>query len=383
MTLRVLNVLFDERVGGPQLRVLQVAPGLRVRDIETFVLMPKGDRAFSGLLRESGISHRLITMKRPRAGLNPRQSLAYLAWFWPTVLTIRSIIRSERIDIVHTNGLIHWQAAVAAKSTGTPLLWHLNDVADRGPLTTVGRAILRRTADGVAVAAGAVAIHNFGRLEHPRIPTWVVHAPVDVRRFDPAVRRSGNGGPVIGNIGNVNPVKGHRYLIEAAKVVVREYPDTRFQILGAVLENRRSLYEALQNEVRRAGLEQNVAFLGGSEDVPGFLGGLDVYVSSSLAEACPMAVLEAMAAQLPIVATDVGGTRELVPDGVAGRLSPRADGPALGRAIVELLNDRPLADRLAAEARKRAETLFDLPFVVDAHERAYRALVSSQTPSTA
>ena len=377
--LRVLNILYDERIGGPQLRVLQVAKGLRERGVETIVVMPTGGTQFAEELAGCGIGYVQVPLPRPRAGLSLRPHLTYLAGFWPSVRRLRAIIRDERIDVVHNNGIMNWQGAIAARRERVPLVWHLNDVNAPRVLAAVGKVVLDRTASVVAVSAEAVAAHLFGpAAKHPRLPTHVLYAPVETGRFaGVGADRKLDGHPRIGTVGNLNPWKGHRYLVEAIRGVVARHPDARFFVVGAPLANRPRLQHDLERAAARLGVADHISFLGSRSDIPSFLAGLDIYVHPSLAEACPIAVLEAMAAEKPIVATDVGGTSELVPDGVAATLVPKADPEALAQAINSLLDDPSTAASLAAEARKRAVELFDVTLAVAAHERIYGQLVAN------
>jgi glycosyltransferase involved in cell wall biosynthesis len=135
----------------------------------------------------------------------------------------------------------------------------------------------------------------------------------------------------------------------------------------------------VEEEVRRLGLRDRVRLVGAREDVPALLAGSDVFVLSSASEGLPMCVLEAMAAELPVVASAVGGVAELVVEGETGLLVPPGDPDRLGAALAGLLADADLRRRLGASGRARAEALFDLPAFRRAHLDLYRAeLVASR-----
>ncbi|HEV2591706.1 MAG TPA: glycosyltransferase family 4 protein [Gaiellaceae bacterium] len=130
--------------------------------------------------------------------------------------------------------------------------------------------------------------------------------------------------------------------------------------------------ETLQH---RLGLDERVRFAGERDDVPQLLADAGVFVLASRSEGLPISVLEAMAAGLPVVASDVGGLREQVVDGETGYLVPAGDVTALTDALARLLDDPALRERIGAAARARAEELFDLPAFRRAHVDLYRSLL--------
>jgi glycosyltransferase involved in cell wall biosynthesis len=127
-------------------------------------------------------------------------------------------------------------------------------------------------------------------------------------------------------------------------------------------------------------LSHRVELLGARADVPDLLARSDVFVLSSRSEGFPVSVLEAMAAGLPVVATDVGGVGEAVEDGETGFLIPAADSEALAAALERLLVDGELRRRLGAAGRARALRLFDVSRYRAAYEELYRRLNASTEP---
>ena len=142
---------------------------------------------------------------------------------------------------------------------------------------------------------------------------------------------------LLGTIGSVIPRKGILYLVRALPQVLAAAPRTRLAIIN---EGGFKGYTAkVRATIRRLGLENHVLWLGPGNHVPRLLPALDLYVLPSLEESLPMAVLEAMATGLPVVATSVGGVPECILPGETGVLVPPADCAALGGAVVRLLKD--------------------------------------------
>jgi L-malate glycosyltransferase len=159
---------------------------------------------------------------------------------------------------------------------------------------------------------------------------------------------------LIAVVANMNiETKGHADLIRATAEIFREFPDAKFLLIGDGAE--RSRLEALTQELS---LSNTVLFLGRRKDVPDILACCELFVLPSWAEGLPNSVLEAMAAGLPVVATRVGGTAEIVEDGVDGLLVPPKEPQALAHAILRILKDEEFAKRVAQSARKRARAQF-------------------------
>ena len=153
-------------------------------------------------------------------------------------------------------------------------------------------------------------------------------------------------GRVVGNIARLAEQKGHRFLLEAAPAVLKRHPDVRFVIVGDG-ELRPEL------EGRSGVLGDRVALLGSRDDVPDLLASFDVFAFPSLYEGLGLAVIEAQAAGVPVVATQVGGIRENVVDGETGFLVPVGDADALAERICFCLDHPEEARRVGEKARRR------------------------------
>jgi L-malate glycosyltransferase len=162
--------------------------------------------------------------------------------------------------------------------------------------------------------------------------------------------------PVVGNVAALVPHKGHRHLIEAAHLVVREVPDARFIILG-----EGELREQLERQVREHQLEKHVLLPGFRTDVLGCLKSFDLFVMSSVTEGLGTSLLDAMACSKAIVATQAGGMPEVVDEGRTGFLVAPRDHHAMARAIIRLLTEEPLRRQMgeAGFARVRERFTFE------------------------
>jgi len=188
-----------------------------------------------------------------------------------------------------------------------------------------------------------------------RLRTHVVPLGIELDRF--ASGRRVLEGRIVGNVARLAEQKGHRDLIAAALRVLEQHPDVRFVVAGD--GELRGELEALA-----APLGDRFEFLGERRDVPDLLASFDVFAFPSHFEGLCLAVIEAQAAGVPVVATQVGGIRETVVEGETGFLVPVGDAQALAERISWCLDHAQEARRVAAEARSRVQARFGIERMV-------------------
>jgi glycosyltransferase involved in cell wall biosynthesis len=378
--MKVLSSVTDPRLGGPQRRSLSVADRLEERGIDTVFLIPEGLDDFSDKAAARGFETHRVSMPRLRAPKKVRANLWFFGRFPGAVRAIRSLLKTGNIDVVHANASINFQTALAANSVGTPLTWHFNDTLTPVPVRQIASQLGRRWADEIVVAADAV--HEF--YFPPMVPSRTIYAPVDTEMFDPATvsvdetaLRADLGipqdCPVVGAIGNLNPIKGHDYFLRAIGKLSNDRT-LAVPIVGKRLDSQRGYLRRLRSLRSSLGLEDTVEFVGFRSNVPELLSLFDVFVLPSVAEACPMVVLEAMAMAKPIVATFVGGVPEQLPGKEYGWVVPPKDPTALATAIGEALDSPSRRRARGRHARERAKEQFSLAACVERHEELYRSL---------
>jgi glycosyltransferase involved in cell wall biosynthesis len=159
-------------------------------------------------------------------------------------------------------------------------------------------------------------------------------------------------------------------LIDAATPVVSSYPDTHFLFIGDG-----GLRDELQRQAQQAGLSENIHFLGIRDDVPDLLAAVDLFVLPSLWEGLSVALLEAMAAGKPIVATAVSGTTQAMIPGETGLVVPPRDSRALADAIIQLLSNPAQAQMMGRAAKQHVTVNFSAQKQADEHLALYRRLL--------
>jgi glycosyltransferase involved in cell wall biosynthesis len=293
-------------------------------------------------------------------------------------LRFAAYLKAEAIDIVHAYGFYPIVFAVpVARLAGAQVV--LASIRDNGdPWTRAQRLVqmcASRMAHGVLVNATAVR-DRLTAGGHARRGITVIRNGVDIDRFAPrppdeALRASLGlpaSAPLVVAVSRLNPMKGLDDFVRALALLADRYPEARFAIVGDGASRRE-----LEEQVRGLGLADRLVFTGTRLDIAAILSQAAVSVVSSLSEGLSNVVLESMAAGVPVVATRVGGTPELLDDGVSGFLVPPCDAPAMAAAIERLLGDPAMARRMGNAGRERAVTGFSMPVMVSRTESYYDA----------
>jgi glycosyltransferase involved in cell wall biosynthesis len=172
-------------------------------------------------------------------------------------------------------------------------------------------------------------------------------------------------------VANLRPLKGHDVLVDAAVEILERFPDARFELIGEGPER-----DALLARAAGHGVAHAFTFAGHCGDVPARLAETDIFVLPSRSESFPNAILEAMAAGLPIVASGVGGILELIDDGRTGWLVPPGEDEALAGRVMHLMADPADAARIGAAARADALARFSFDRMVAGFEDIYLTQLS-------
>jgi glycosyltransferase involved in cell wall biosynthesis len=208
----------------------------------------------------------------------------------------------------------------------------------------------------------------------------VIPTAVDAERFSPGAASVeirarlgvGAGEPLLVAVGRLDKLKGYDTLVDAFRIVGSRRRDVRLVIVGEGPERR-----AIEARVAGAGLADSVHLVGAAGDVVSYLRAADLFVLASDTEGMPGAALEAMAVGLPVVATAVGGTPEVIVDGETGLLVAPGDPAALASAVIRLLDRRDLAARLGRSARERVVERYSISRALDLTEAMYAGLIDS------
>ena len=379
------NVLFlhtTSEVGGSDVSLAHLVERLDRARFQPLVALPS-DGPLVGRLERAGARVFVVpSMKK----LTSRKGKAWLGLFalnYPLgVARLASLIRRERVDIVHTNTIHNLYGWAAARVTGRPHVWHVREIVwQNAALLRIERALALRHSARVIVTSDAVA-KMFE--QDDRLPAHVVKIPngIDVSRYAPGrsdrVRKDFDipaGAPLVGAAARMDVWKGLDDFIEAAAIVHRARPSARFVIAGGPIIGLEEYERTLHSLARERRLEGVLFFAGwryGPDAMPDFYRSLDLFVlPSKEPEPFGLVVLEAMAAGRAVVATAHGGPVEILRDGYTGVLvEPRSPG-ALASAITSLIDEPDRARTLGEAARGHVTATYDIARTVDTLQQLY------------
>ncbi len=374
--IRVLNVMEDGRIAGPQLRMLRVAKRLEDK-VESIIAIPiNGPQDFKNALEAASVP--FVQLPLTKLSRSPREivlSMLRLPW---EVSRLVKYIKSEKIDVVHSSGgAWMYKAIIAAKLAGCPSIWHLNDTSSPAPFRLLARLLMRHWVTGVIVAGSRVKEHylpDFDAVYRNKVELLSIEAPVDTTLFVPQAESAWEGQIIrVLTVGNVSPVKDYMAVVHACSLLT-EPAGIHWRIIGSSFKSQEKYRASLDAEIQRLHVE-NLSFVGPSSDIEGQLQQSDIYVCSSAAEASPTSVWEAMACGLPIVSTDVGCVRDYVHEGVNGFLVSPGDSQAMAQKIILLANDKALRMKMGKANRKKAVESLDLGVCAASHATIYELSV--------
>jgi glycosyltransferase involved in cell wall biosynthesis len=369
----VVQLVTSLHFGGTERQVAELVRGLAGSRWDTRVACFRKEGGFLPEVQALGIEPHHFPLKGSLARPNTVFRIAELAAY---------LVREEA-RVLHCHDIYAAIVGVpAARLAGVPVVSSRRDLGHH--LTGAHRLALRGAmllSTRVLANAATVAAQteresgvNAGRLV-------VVPNGLDLERFDRRLAAELEapvpwlGDPTVRTVAKVArmsyPAKGHADLLEAAAIVRKTAPELRFLLVG---DGPRE--PELRRMAERLGVADIVAFLGQRGDVPAIQSRVDMICHAARAEGMPNAVLEAMAASKPIVATCVGGTPELIHDGAHGLLVPSRAPRELAAALLRLNGDRALADRMARAARKRIEERFTLAKLVERVDKLYTMLAT-------
>ena len=367
---RVLMFIQTLELGGSETQCVEVARQLKEEGYCVTVGCLRADGPLKARLNESGLE--CVEFPVRASLLRPKAALQ--------MLKLVAFIRKRRFEVVHTNDLYSNLFAVpAAWLAGVPVI--ISSRRDLGRwwwYTPVRRKILRRVQElSTRILVNSEAVRQELLIRDGFAPDkiHVVYNGIDTEKFIQAACDRQHLLPSISpnhkliiTVANMHTgAKGHGDLIEAARSVREVCPEARFLFAGD--GEMRSFFE---DQVRAAGLEEMFIFLGHRTDIASLLACCDIGVLASRTEGLPNAVLEYMAAGLPVVATAVGGIPEIIEHEVNGLLIPSENPAALSGALLRLLNDEQMRKRLAEAGRERVLARFNFASVLANLRQLYK-----------
>jgi len=370
--LRVLHLITRLPVGGAERMLVDIARGLDPRRFASIVCCIQDRGELAAQLDAAGIPvHALERMRSKR-------------FDWGAIGALARLMRAERIDIVHSH-LYHANlyGRLAARLARVPAVATVHNTYTRHKLhrELLNRWLARGSARVIAVSEDV----RRDLMERDRIPAGkiaVVHNGIDVGRIETALTRQAarerlglaEDTIALGCVARLEEQKGHRFLLEALRTL--NDPARGAARFRALLVGDGRLRAQLEQRAAALGVAGWTQFLGTRHDVAEILKALDICVMPSLWEGLSVAMLEAMAAGLPLVISDVSGVAQVVGDDAYGVKVPPGDPGALARAIAGLADDPARRRALGAAARGRVLERFSARAMLDTLQRLYEEVAA-------
>ena len=368
--LRVLVVVPQLRIGGAEKQAVLLSKGLRALGHHVAVATFYHGGEFEADLRAGGVPVYVVE-KRTSVGLE-------------VIAGLRRLLRQGGYDIAHSflwPG--NWRVQIAGRMVRTPgiIASTRGYLLDLGWHRSLAHRVLLPRPDLTTVNAEALKTHLVNDLGANPDRLRVIRNGLDLENYlhmpapEEARRRLGipSGKKVLGSVGNFHPVKNQEDLVRVFAHVRRRFPESVLVLVGN--GEREPQLRRLTEEL---GLGGAVIFAGQSQRVTDYLAAMDLFLNSSLREGCCNAILEAMAAGLPVLAYDVGGNAELVVEGETGNLFRPGAWEEMAKRAVDLLQDPVLSLGLGMAGRQRATEVFNPDEMVLRTEALYHEVLRAR-----
>jgi glycosyltransferase involved in cell wall biosynthesis len=366
--IRIVHAIYSLSGGGAEVLAWRVAKALLRSGryhCSLFVVQKEGPSGT--LLNEDDISYKVFSRNR-------RIDLLLLG-------RLAAQLKANEIQLVHTHGLGELlYAGLAARIVGARVVHTVHGIYYlKDPRSQMLLRLLSKVADRVTAVGkpGATFLRDKVGIAPQKINTII--SGIDSACFAAAtpITRSVWGWRekdiVVGCVARLEPEKGVGVLLEAFHFVLMHHPNAKLLIAGDGSER-----EKLRRTAECLGLNGSVQFLGTRSDIPEVLATCDVIALPSLHEGLPMALLEAMAARKPVIATNVGAIPEVIKNGRSGILVPPGRADLLAKALSVLIGDQDKRHGMGAEAFKTVQESYSFNEMLQKYEALYEAVLSGQ-----
>jgi len=355
--MRILQICSASEIGGGEIHFADLAN----------VLAQRGHQVFAALRPASLVRPMLTSLPSENITELPMRNSLNLA----TAMKLSQFVRAKEIEIVHAHVARNYPLAALASGRSNARLVLTRHVLF--PLNQIHKLTLRRTSRVIAVSrAVAESLYSQSVFDAEKVVT--IHNGINLTKFASVEARQASSQKFrVGTAGHIAPIKGQEDFVRAAAIVIQNHPDVEFVMAGEDKSRSRANRMALEKLIRELGLEQNVTLIGWVDDMPQFLSTLDLFVSSARSEPFGLAIVEAMAAGVPVVATASEGALEIIDDQRSGRLVPIGDPASVANVIEQLISDATERRRLAQNAKAVAREQFSLERMVERTEGVYQS----------
>jgi glycosyltransferase involved in cell wall biosynthesis len=388
--IKIAYVEQDSNIGGAEVNLFYLFERMNRDHFYPVVVVPC-EGPLTERLKEIGVRYHIIAQVKFiststyilwKKIFNPFAVIYDVLVFLPTVWSLRSFLKKERVNIVHTNSMLaHIYGGIAAKIAGIPCIWHMQDIVN--PRMVFGFAERAMNIFGNFLPKRIISVSNavekmFKGKSAQKVR--VVYNGTDTKKFSSQIDGSGirkefnisNDEFVVGIVGRLVIWKGQREFLKAASVIVRKIPNTKFLIVGDTTFGSKEYKKELYDLACELGIESKVIFSGGRDDIPNIIRAMDVMVHTSIdPEPFGLVIIEGMASGVPVVASNRGGPIEIIEHGKDGFLADPEKTENLATIIMELLKNKYLRKKIGEKARKKVVEQFSVEKFTSEFQKIY------------
>ncbi|MGD2159054.1 MAG: glycosyltransferase family 4 protein [Anaerolineales bacterium] len=371
---KILFIDHAKAVGGAEKNLLVLCKDLKIRNWQPYIICQEGELAD----RAQSLKLPIYEIVIPRL----RGSLKFLFNWIFGIRNIILLIRMINPNLIYSNTIRSTiYASLAARLANVKFIWHMQDhwLMENRPrwvwADNLGKSLL-------SVFSSRIIANSYTTANHlPKSSkVIVIHNGIDVSSFVPSLDCGyfyqkfiiSNNTPIVGMMGRLRPWKGQDRFIRIASRIVKQHPETKFLIVGGDIFGVKDQYqEYLKNLVLELNLSDRVFFTGHLEDVRPAFAAMDVFVHPGDPEPFGLVNIEAMAMEKPVVAFAHGALPEIVENGKTGLLVTPYDDEELAEAVISLLKNPTLREKMGSNGRVRVQKYFNVQRMVSEIEEVF------------
>ncbi len=383
----MINILYYNHtavVSGAEISLLGILNHIDRSRFSVILACPKGE-----LQEKASCLHIPTILLNPfEVGFNTKlASIHFITKLYHTIKELTVIIHDNNIDLIHANsvraGLL---ACIAAYFRGIPVIVHVRDCIPFHFIGKITREVIGRCSKKIICNSDYVKKHFAYNVKTLK-KSIVIYNAVDLAQFDPQKVDTSelkteldlwNYYPIIAIIGQITPWKGQIDAIKAMSLVLKTFPTAKLLIVGSVkFKGTGVCYDNMEYDrmlhftVDSLGLKSNIVFTGERDNIPAVMKSIDLLILPSWEEPFGRVLIEAMAMEKPVIATNKGGPTEIIQNMRTGILIPPKDEHALAKAIIHLCSNNTLKADIEKQGRLTVEKMFSFEQHINQVENIY------------
>ena len=361
MLKRICYVDEDGRFGGPQQRMLLIASELKKKNSEIEIIIPKDEtQIFKNKLIKQNIKFHELSLTR--LSLKPSFLIKYFIFFFYEIIKLAIFFKKQKYDLIQANSTPQFKAVIAAFILRLEIVWVIEDSYFPSIIVLIFRFLSNLT--NCKIIYTSQRVYNFYFKEKKVLNNKVkeIFAPVDMTKFDPDQNFSvpdyiDQNRTIITTVASMVPVKGLEYFVEAAEKIHDKNRNTSFIIAGPEISSQREYSKKIKLMLQD---KEYINYIGMCDNIPELLANSNLFICSSISEAGPLTVYEAMSMKIPVVTTDVGASRQIIENFNSGIIVPIKNSFELYKAADKILNNKNLRENISKNAFIFSKNFFSL-----------------------